>query len=190
MFNPKALIYPPFLIVLASLGLSCVHAPKQPPSEDVKVSPPVKQAKGYLSSGKYKKALDIYAAAYDGHPEDDDLLDAYRSALESIKAEADRAYENQEYAKAGERYNALVKSGFEKRRLHGEISFDDEHLAMKIKACSKMLIEDGIMRYRAGDLQQAIEIWKKILVFNPTDREAKTSIDRATAQLQNLKQIK
>jgi len=190
MFNPKALIYPPFLIVLAALGLSCVHAPQQPPSVDVKVSPPLKQAKGYLSSGKYKKALDIYAAASDGHPEDEDLLEAYADALESVKAAADSAYEKQDYAKAGELYTLLARSISEKKQLQGELSFDDDHLAKRIKACSNKLMELGIMKYRKGDLQQAIAIWKKILVFNPSDREAKTSIDRATAQMRNLEKIK
>ncbi len=192
MFNPKSLVFFLFLIATAALGSSCVHAPQQPqqpPIEDVRASSALDQAKVYLSSGNYKKALEIYAAACDDHPGDEELLDAYTEALESIKAEADKAYENQDHAKAGELYHTLVKSGFEKRKLQGEISFDNDYLATRIKACAKMLMELGIRKYRAGDLQQAIAIWKKILVFKPSDREAKTSIDRATGQLQNLKQI-
>jgi tetratricopeptide (TPR) repeat protein len=196
MFNPKSFICSLFLIAMAALGSSCAHAPQQsqlpqqPPREDVRVSSALNQAKAYLSSGNYKKALEIYAAACDGHPEDEELMDAYTDALESVKAKADKAYEDKNYAKAGELYNTLLKSGFRERHLQGEMSFDDDYLAMRISACSKMLMELGIRKYRTGDLQQAIAIWKKILVFNPSDREAKTSIDRATAQLQNLKQMK
>lgn len=199
MFNPKSFICSLFLIAMAALGSSCAHAPQQsqqsqqpqqPPSEDIRVSSALNQAKAYLSSGNYKKALETYAAACDGHPEDEELLDAYTDALESIKAEADKAYENQDYAKAGQLYNMLLRSGFKERQLQGEISFDDDYLTKRIGACSKKLMEFGIMKYRAGDLQQAIAIWKKILVFKPSDREAKKAIDRATAQLQNLKQMK
>lgn len=190
MSKTKALICSLFLIATASLAASCAHEPKQPPSEDVRVGSALKQAKSYLSSGNYKKALEIYAVACEGHPEDEDLLDTYTDALESIKEEADKAYDSQEYARAGELYHTLLRSGIEVRQLQGEISFDDDYLIMRIGSCSKMLIELGIMKYRAGDLQQAIAAWKKVLVFNPADREAKASIDRATAQLQNLKQIK
>ena len=190
MLDLKSLICFLFLIALASLSSSCAHAPQQPPRKDVRASSALKQAKAHMSSGNYKKALDIYAAAYEGHREDEDLLDTYTDALESIKAEADKAYESQDYATAGELYNTLLKSGIEDRQLQEEISFDDDYLAARIGACSKRLMELGIMEYREGDLQQAIAIWKKILVFKPSDREAKTSIDRATAQMRNLEKIK
>jgi len=190
MFEPKPAICHIFLSAILLLASSCTHPPQPPDTEDIRTDASMKQAKSYLSSGNYKKALDIYAAAVDRHPDNEVLLDAYTAALESIKEEADKAYQAQDYAKAGELYHALLKSGFRKRPLRGELSFDADYLTMKIGACSKMLIELGIMKYRTGDLQQAIAMWKKVLVFNPSDREARTAIDRATVQLQNLKQMK
>ena len=148
------------------------------------------QARTCLSSGNYKKALDISAAALDKRPRSGDLQGAYAAALEGIKGEAEKAYEAQDYAKAGELYRTLLKSGFASRTPEGALSFDADYLAMRTGACSKMLIELGIVKYRAGDLEQAIAIWKKILVFNPADREAKTAIDRASDQLQTLKHMK
>src|SRR5512136_360698 len=167
MPNPKSFICSLSLIVMASLGVSCAHAPRHSACGDVEGTSALNQAKACLSAGNYKKALDIYAVAYTGHPKDEGLLDAYTDALESINAEADKAYEDQDYAKAGELYNTLLKSGFEKRHFQGEISFDDDYLAMRIGACSKRLIELGIQKYREGELRQAIAIWKKVLVFNP-----------------------
>jgi tetratricopeptide (TPR) repeat protein len=190
MFEPKPIIHRIFLGAILLLASSCAHPPQPPDTGDARNSGSVKQAKSYLSSGNYKKALDVYAAALDRHPDSEALLDAYTKALESIKEDADKAYENQDYAKAGEIYRTLLKCGFGKRPQLGELTFDDDYLTMRIGACSKMLIEHGIMKYRTGDLEQAIAIWKKILVFNPSDREAKTAIDRATVQLQNLKQMK
>lgn len=187
MFKPRPILCLLLISAIISLASSCTHPPKPSGPADVRT---VNKAKAYLSSGNYKKALDIYAASVDRHPENEDLLDAYTEALESIKEEADKAYEAQDYAKAGELYHTLLRSGYVKRTLQGELSFDNDYLAMRIGACSKMQMELGIMKYRAGDLEQAISIWKKILVFNPSDREAKTAIDRAMAQLQNLKQMK
>ena len=186
MFKPKSILCPLLLSAIVSLASSCAHPPQPSSAEDVRT---VNQAKAYLSSGNYKKAIEIYAAAVDRHPGNEDLLDAYTEALESIKEKADKAYEARDYAKAGELYHTLLKSDFGKRRLQRTLSFDADYLAMRIGACSKMLMELGIMKYRAGDLEQAIAIWKKILVFNPSDGEAKTAIDRATAQLQNLKKM-
>jgi tetratricopeptide (TPR) repeat protein len=190
MFKPKPILFPLLLGAILSLAPSCTHPPQPADTEDARIDGSLKQAKAYLSTGNYKKALAIYAAAVDRHPGNGDLLDAYTAALEGIKEEADKAYEAQDYARAGELYATLLRSGFGKRPLRGELSFDADYLAMRIGACSKMLIEQGIMKYRDGELQQAIALWKKILVFNPSDREAKTSIDRATAQLQTLKQMK
>jgi tetratricopeptide (TPR) repeat protein len=190
MYLAKFPLYLLLIIAMASIGSSCAHAPQHPAGKALRDGSRLNQAKAYLSSGNYKKALAIYAAACDDHPDDDDLLALYKDALESVKAEADKAYENRDYAKAGELYTMLAKSGFEKKHRRSKLSFDDHYLAMRIGACSKMLIELGIMKYREGDLQQAIAIWKDILVFKPSEQEARTAIDRATAQLQNLKQIK
>ncbi len=208
MFKPKPVLCLILLSAIVSLASSCAHPPQPPDTEgvgtggalahppppsntiDVKTRDSLNQAKAYLSSGNYKKALEIYAAAVDKHPKNEDLLDTYTEALESIEDEADKAYEAKDYAKAGKLYTTLLKSGFGERLPQGELSFDGDYLTAKTGACSKMLFERGIIKYRAGDLEQAIAIWKKILVFNPSDREAKTAIDRATAQLQNLKQMK
>lgn len=179
------------LLLCAILSLLSSCAPPPPPKPDEsKTGGTLNQAKAYLSSGNYKKALDLYGAAFDRHPDNEDLLETYTEVLESVKEAADKYYEAQDYAKAGELYATLLNCGFTERPLQGELSFDDDYLSMRIGACSKMLIELGIMKYRTGDLQQAIAVWKKILVFNPSDREAKTAIDRATAQLETLKQIK
>lgn len=186
MFKPGSIVCPVLLIAIVSLASSCAHPSQPSPSPDVRT---INQAKANLSSGNFKKALDIYAAALDRHPGSVDLQDAYREALESVNENADKAYEAQDYARAGDLYHTLLRSGFSKRPLQRELSFDADHIAMRIGACSKMLMELGIMKYRSGDLEQAIAVWKKILVFNPSDREAKTAIERATVQLQNLKRM-
>jgi tetratricopeptide (TPR) repeat protein len=204
MFKPSPILFPLFLSAIVSLASSCAHPPQptdteggsdphplqQSATEDVRTRGSLDQAKACLSSGNYTKALEIYNAAVDRHPANEDLLDTYTEALEGIKEEADKAYAAKDYAKAGKLYTTLLKSGFGERLPQGELSFDSDDLTMRTGACSKMLFERGIIKYRAGNLEQAIAIWKKILVFNPSDREAKTAIDRAAAQLKNLKQMK
>ncbi len=191
MSDPRPTLCLLLLSAIVALAPSCAHPPQ--PASAVPANSPTNgslgQAKAYFSSGNYKKSLEVYGTAVDRHPEKQDLLEAYTGALEDIKGRADKAYEAQDYARAGELYHVLLRSGFGERPLQGKLSFDTDDCAMRVGACSKMLIEQGIIKYRAGDLHEAIAIWKRILAFNPADREAKTAIDRATAQLQNLKQM-
>jgi hypothetical protein len=55
-----------------------------------------------------------------------------------------------------------------------------------MKTCQKSLFESGLERYRSGDLNDAISIWKNILVFDPDHRETKKALDMAMLQLKNL----
>jgi tetratricopeptide (TPR) repeat protein len=191
MFDLKSIPRLMLLSAIVTLAPSCGHPPRpfSVAPANTTTNDSLSSAKAYYSSGNYKKSLEIYTAAVDRHPGKQDLLDAYAGALEDIKEKADKAYEAQDYARAGELYHMLLRSGFGDRPLQGRISFDADDCAMRVGACSKMLIEQGIMKYRAGDLHEAVAIWKSILVFNPTDREARMAIDRANAQLQNLKHI-
>jgi len=61
-----------------------------------------------------------------------------------------------------------------------------EGLTAKIRTCVKNLFESGLKHYRSDNLDQAISIWKGILVFDPGNEEVKRVVDRPTLQLKNL----
>jgi hypothetical protein len=46
------------------------------------------------------------------------------------------------------------------------------------------------VHYRQGKLDEAISLWRKVLLFDPDNKETKDAISTATVQLQNLKQIR
>ena len=186
----KSFTYGIVLLAAVFLTASCVSVPHSNAHKNGRNAADLGRARSSMASGEYKEAIDIYSAACDRSPGNGDLLDTYAGALETVKVTADRAYENQDFAKAGELYATLLHSGFGQKPLQKELSFDADYLGKRISACSKMLIELGIVRYRAGDLENAIAIWKKVLVFDPADQEARTAIETAKTQLQNLKQIK
>lgn len=70
------------------------------------------------------------------------------------------------------------------------MSFDYDYLRKQIKTCSEALMDIGLVKYREGSFDDAVSIWKKVLTFDPKNRDVKKAIDKATVQLQKLKKIK
>jgi tetratricopeptide (TPR) repeat protein len=62
-----------------------------------------------------------------------------------------------------------------------------EQIRQRLNCCSDQLMAKGLAAYRAGQMQQAIDFWTALLVFNPERTEAKKAIDTCTIQLRNLK---
>ena len=148
-----------------------------------------KQAQAQFALGRFKRALEIYSNAFDKFHYQG-LRRGYARMGEQIKSAADRAYQTGEVAEAGLAYGSLFESGITTRDFSGTLSFDDDYLSRQIKACSKSLLESGLMKYREGKIDDAIAIWEKALSFDPDNRNVKNAFDTATAQLQQLKQIK
>jgi len=148
-----------------------------------------RQAQEQFSLGKYQKALEIFSNAYDRYHLPG-LRHGYSRIGEQIRAAADNAYELRNFAEAGGTYRILFESGITTRDFAQSLSFGDEYLDRQIKACSKALMEIGLIKYREEKLEEAITVWKKILVFDDDNRSVKSAIDTATTQLQQLKHMK
>ncbi|MDZ4183708.1 MAG: hypothetical protein U1D97_01860 [Desulfuromonadales bacterium] len=57
----------------------------------------------------------------------------------------------------------------------------------KLNFCSDQLMIKGLAAYRAGQMEEAINFWKALLVFNPERTEAEKAIETCSIQLRNLK---
>lgn len=62
-----------------------------------------------------------------------------------------------------------------------------EQISQRMNSCSEELMAKGLAAYRAGQMQQAINFWTALLVFNPERADAKKAIDTCSIQLRNLK---
>jgi tetratricopeptide (TPR) repeat protein len=62
-----------------------------------------------------------------------------------------------------------------------------EQIRQRMNFCSDQLMARGLASYRAGQMQEAINFWTALLVFNPERTEAKKAIDTCSIQLRNLK---
>ncbi len=182
-----ALIY----IVLAVSASSCsVHFLGGPSSRDTKlITETSRQAHEQAALGKYRNALDIYSSAYDRYHLRG-MRQGYARMGEQVVLAADAAYQRKDFADAGSIYRALFESGITTRDFAQSLTFDDDYLNKQIKACSKSLMEIGLMKYREEKLDEAIAIWKKILAFDLDNKNVRSAIDTATVQLQQLKNLK
>jgi tetratricopeptide (TPR) repeat protein len=148
-----------------------------------------KQAQEQFAVGRYKKAFEIYSAAYDKY-HDAGLRRGYARLGEQTKAAADVWFQVGNFEEAGSVYRNLFESGITTRDFSEALSFNDDDLMRKIKACSASLMELGLMRYREQKLEEAIAVWKKALAFDTNNRNVRNAIDTATVQLQQLKTLR
>jgi len=148
------------------------------------------QVSSHLKAGELQRAVDLSKDFYQKYPQDPDVRSRYIQALETIKINGDRAFEKGDFALAGLAYELLLKHVSSVAPLNGSSPLNKEALTAKIRTCVKNLFEGGLERYRSGNLDQAILIWKGILAFDPGNEEVKRVVDRASFQLKNLQNTK
>ena len=145
-----------------------------------------KQSRSFLEGGDFKRALDAQKEVYQRFPQNSVVENGYLRMLELIKGRADQLFNKEDFAAAGSLYALLIKTV---PNSTGP-KLDMKTLNQRMKTCQKSLFESGLERYRSGDLNDAISIWKNILVFDPDHRETKKALDMAMLQLKNLSSTK
>jgi hypothetical protein len=56
-----------------------------------------------------------------------------------------------------------------------------------IRECSNYLTNQGLIKYREGNLKEGIDIWESLLSFQPENEEIKKAIQTARDQLSKIK---
>jgi tetratricopeptide (TPR) repeat protein len=148
------------------------------------------QVSSYLEAGEFRKAIDICKEMYKRYPQDPTVRSGYIRTLEAIKTRGDRAFEERDFVRAGCVYEIVLRNVSSVSPLNGSFSFSKEGLIAKIRSCKKILFENGLKQYRSGNLNQAIALWKSILIFDPENEEIKKAVDMATVQVKNLQNAK
>jgi len=148
------------------------------------------QASSHLKAGEFRKAIDICKEIYQKYPQDPTVRSGYIKTLESVKSNGDRAFEKRDFALAGCIYEIVLRNVSSVSHLNGSFSFNRESLTARIRDCKKILFENGLEQYRSGNLNQAISLWKSILVFDPENQEIRKAVDMASLQSRNLQKAK
>ena len=148
------------------------------------------QTSSHLDAGEFRKAIDICKEIYQKYPQDPTVRTGYIKTVESVKSNGDRAFEKRDFALAGRIYEIVLRNVSSVSHLNGSFSFSREGLTARIRDCMKILFEKGLEQYRSGNLNQAISLWKSILVFDPENQEIRKAVDMASLQFRNLQKAK
>ncbi len=140
----------------------------------------------YLDKSDFEKAIETYNIAYSIFPKDSELRSNYIKAIEYTKKSADSAYYKGDFASAGFIYHILLNNHALVRDFADLLSFKRDFLHNRIKNCSKTLTGEGLEKYREGNLEEAISVWKDVLKFDPENTEVQKAIKTATTQLKNF----
>ena len=142
-----------------------------------------------LEAGDFPAALEeIRREAGRGTPESD-LAAEILPALNGAIAQAESQLQGNNPAQAGLLYRASLDGFPRDPELAAKVKLTAPELETKIGLCADKLMEKGLSAYRIGNLNDAIEIWKQVLVFQPQHQASQNAIQTAYTQLQNLKSI-
>ncbi len=180
----RALILTNILILL----WSCASTGRKTEDPTISITTTVNRARELSDRGEYKTALALYSTAY-RKCQDRELIEEYRADGERIREAADRVYDKRDFIRAGTIYHQLLLSGIT-ADIPALLTFENAYLKQQINACVKSLTENGLMKYREEKLNEAIDIWKKILAFDPENRTVAKAVQTAIRQRRQLKNIK
>jgi tetratricopeptide (TPR) repeat protein len=152
------------------------------------------EARREMKAGNFGKAVGLYRAALLDQPGERSARADYASAILEIKAAGDRALAERDYAAAGRIHGLLLNNlgsfeGLEGLGKAAAASLRKDRLVEAIKVCRQGLTNSGLVEYRKGDLEKAIEIWDSLLAFDPGNAEIKKAVETAKAQLGKVKRV-
>lgn len=119
-----------------------------------------------------------------------ELQEEYLSALNGAISQGEDALTGHDPEQAGLLFRATLENLPKDAKLCRGTGLTAPLLEAKINLCADKLMEAGIIAYRTGNLNKAIEEWQRITSFHPRHQASQKAIQTANVQLANLKQIK
>lgn len=162
------------------------HVPKKHVAPKVRTQ----EIAGYLESGDYRSALELIRAEIGRGVRETDLANEYEKAANGVINSAELSLEKGRPAQAGELYR-LVHEWFPKSEAVSQrVELTRDDLMSRIDGCADELMDRGLVAYRGGNLDSAIESWKMIATFNPWHQESRRAIETAEVQRVNLEKVR
>jgi hypothetical protein len=148
----------------------------------------LEEAKKRLVEKDFPNALNDYDAVNVKYPGDALVEGEYLGAFEFVHREAIRARKQEDCVTAGRDVYLLLDRLENLGDLAKRLSFPEKELQALLVECRGSLERKGLEKYRGGDLEGAIALWKSLLAFDPGNEEILNAIETASVQLEGMEQ--
>ena len=166
--------------------------PSEKPAPSDKAPGPEKKRqrlRRHVEAGEFLTALHYLDSGDRSANEAAELAEIYSRTVNGAIHQGQSRLAANKPGKAGLLFRAALTHYPETPRLADEIALTPGQIESRIAVCAEKLMEQGLTVYRKGRLHQAIQVWQKILVFDPHHKESQNAIRTAHTQLNNLKKI-
>jgi tetratricopeptide (TPR) repeat protein len=117
------------------------------------------------------------------------LAPEYLQALNGAIEQGELLLVENNLGQAGVLFRAVLNSLPDSSDLLLNVDLAPREIESRMNLCAEQLMEQGLIIYRAGRLNDAIEVWEKIMAFMPQHQASQNALQTAYVQLANLKKI-
>ena len=196
------LLPPLFMLALTACGTVDYPRRAAPAAESVRTAPSERPAPSpaerisalrqeialKLEAGEYRFALNLLRKESRGMPEAS-LAEEYGRAINGLLGDAERHRKKGMPEKAGELLR-FAHDGYPKTEAAAKhVDATPAEILPLIEECAGELMERGLVAYRAGDLDEAIRMWKTIRAFSPRHQASRKALETAEVQRANLEKV-
>jgi tetratricopeptide (TPR) repeat protein len=143
------------------------------------------QIRSLLQRREFLKSLRLMQQEVNLGLNESSLIEEYTLALRGGMSYSEELMEKEHFSECGIYLQQLVN--LYPRNLPALSGVSAGQIRQKMNFCSDQLMIKGLAAYRAGKMQEAINFWTALLVFNPERTEAEKAIETCSIQLRNLK---
>ncbi|NIQ98022.1 MAG: hypothetical protein GWO11_05955 [Desulfuromonadales bacterium] len=164
-------------------------APAKSPGSQSAEAPVRAEMRRHFAAADYVRVLQLLETQLRNGASETDFAREYPRAINGVLQQAREHWTQGRPALAGKKYRQALEFYPADPLLRDQLDMGGSQIDRAVSDCSEVLMEQGLIAYRAGRLGEAIAVWQTILSFSPSHQPAIKAIRTARIQLQNLQAI-
>ena len=148
-----------------------------------------KKVTALLEKSSYRRAIELMSSRNNPGTPAAGMDREYLMAIKGLIATGEESLARGDYADAGQSFRLVLDFYPVHSSLRGKVNRGPTQVRNQLDTSADRLMEQGLIEYRSGHLQNAINKWKGITVFDAGNKEAIKAIETATIQLRALEKI-
>jgi tetratricopeptide (TPR) repeat protein len=141
-----------------------------------------------LKKGDYREALLEISGAIKRGQKESVYHDSRARAINGLISRGQKLESSGKPGQAAKNYKTALD--YYPKGAKGGIKKPAAFLKKRLGSIESSLMDEGLRKYRAGRLEEAVSMWDSLLAINPNHAQARKSRETAKTQLRNLKNLK